>query len=1224
MDMEDIIREIFGPGAFSGFTETKSGKGSGSNFSRASQSLDSVNKYVESILLKDAPIEKETRADDRDGRIGADLVQFDASARSGLFSISSNRLSVKARSNFSTIRSNAAVYRGKWMYEVRLGSKGLMQIGWSTAGCKFTPDSGVGDTVNSYAYDGNRVRKWNVASYSYGESWLGGDVIGCAIDLDNGNVDFYRNGRNLGRAFENISMGPSFAYFPTVSLARTESLTGNFGLTPIHYPLQGYEPIQAIPKEKILRAALLLDWFSKIIELVNAEERKSNGQKTMLRDDGMSVGAYLLCLANCVLVHLGPLIAVPYIAESILVPFIRRLAESERDLSSLFVCLDLLWAFVEKHEMKECLGTVVFSLLSTLRHVSHLHEYYDQCRSLILLTKICQHATTRQYLLLNVLFDQVRPPIFLDVKPPDKQGLIDTVADPWWETANPVDSTVEANKQSYLNACEEMKAAISELEKLQVHLLVTLLDNTDGTERRPASRTIFLRKFKRFVPVADIDPAPITLCCIHRLVAAFQILWDAEVGTYRVYVPCRMFYDGSIDYSRTERLGGVTSHLNKTFRNELIQLLGAEHDVITSMDDQSQDRTRTTNSYARMALIRAMDANGSSVFERDGTATILDSSMPPLIMDRLDPTTSLLELFDGIVSFYYLVAKKPLAKVALLRNSMSEYVSASRDMKTRLEELDERNDPDSKTELIRLQLTRSINVFNEKLIEQSRHMAWIRAAVYSEEKQSQFAWLLRAVATTLTNASLEGNMFSFVPDFYLEALADLCVGLRNHMHPTAPIERVTDHRELFRGIAEFLCEHFMDPRIVNANSKSTLLLMLAGFVFNPLTLNALENVPESSRLKLVTNLLKSYENRAWAQSNWTLVRFWQGNGFAFRYERSPHLSRKIGARPYKQESIFQPKKPCPSAVFQGHVRDVLLKNSQDMTTFLNSLLNLLNWTFSEFIGMVQEIHNVSSRPERVYIESRQLKICATCFDLTVSLLRILEMIITMVPNVFNDQSFSENLLFRLCQLLCQVLNRMSSQTSCFQHVVQLEILDLESVDHFPILAAVAGILLVLLDEDMAKFKRKSVTEVPKITQTLLTEPSFQMSTLYFMLGDPKLKDRNQERSIKQFSFLNYPEDVTEDEVRRVKDMIEYLDECRAILPNSKISTDNSDTCTICYAQPIAVTFKPCNHQTCRICIDRHLLNSRSCFFCKVTIEKVVDLSENVLHDFTEKPTQSSN
>lgn len=60
----------------------------------------------------------------------------------------------------------------------------------------------------------------------------------------------------------------------------------------------------------------------------------------------------------------------------------------------------------------------------------------------------------------------------------------------------------------------------------------------------------------------------------------------------------------------------------------------------------------------------------------------------------------------------------------------------------------------------------------------------------------------------------------------------------------------------------------------------------------------------------------------------------------------------------------------------------------------------------------------------------------------------------------------------LSQLLCQVLNRMSSQTSCFQHVVLLEIPDLESVDHFPILAAVIGILLALLEREMFTFAGK--------------------------------------------------------------------------------------------------------------------------------------------------------
>lgn len=53
-------------------------------------------------------------------------------------------------------------------------------------------DTGVGDTANSYAYDGGRVRRWNVATSPYGQAWLPGDVIGSCIDLDKGTLEFYR------------------------------------------------------------------------------------------------------------------------------------------------------------------------------------------------------------------------------------------------------------------------------------------------------------------------------------------------------------------------------------------------------------------------------------------------------------------------------------------------------------------------------------------------------------------------------------------------------------------------------------------------------------------------------------------------------------------------------------------------------------------------------------------------------------------------------------------------------------------------------------------------------------------------------------------------------------------------------------------------------------------------------------------------------------------------
>ncbi|KAK7063245.1 hypothetical protein SK128_006713, partial [Halocaridina rubra] len=162
--------------------------------------------------------------------------------------------------------------------------------------------------------------------------------------------------------------------------------------------------------------------------------------------------------------------------------------------------------------------------------------------------------------------------------------------------------------------------------------------------------------------------------------------------------------------------------------------------------------------------------------------------------------------------------------------------------------------------------------------------------------------------------------------------------------------------------------------------------------------------------------------------------------------------------------------PCPSAIFQGHVVEVLKSSSDIATAFLNSLLNQLNWAFSEFIGMLQEIQNASNRPERVFIDSRQLRICATCFDLALALLRVLEMIVNIVPEMFTDYSRpkAEHLLRRLCQLLCQVLHRVSGHTGCFGHVVALEIPGLETIHHYPIMTAVAGILVTLVKPDFGQ------------------------------------------------------------------------------------------------------------------------------------------------------------
>lgn len=42
--------------------------------------------------------------------------------------VGDERVSVQGLSSFATIRATACVYAGKWMYEVQLGTKGIMQV----------------------------------------------------------------------------------------------------------------------------------------------------------------------------------------------------------------------------------------------------------------------------------------------------------------------------------------------------------------------------------------------------------------------------------------------------------------------------------------------------------------------------------------------------------------------------------------------------------------------------------------------------------------------------------------------------------------------------------------------------------------------------------------------------------------------------------------------------------------------------------------------------------------------------------------------------------------------------------------------------------------------------------------------------------------------------------------------------------------------------------------
>lgn len=83
----------------------------------------------------------------------------------------------------------------------------------------------------------------------------------------------------------------------------------------------------------------------------------------------------------------------------------------------------------------------------------------------------------------------------------------------------------------------------------------------------------------------------------------------------------------------------------------------------------------------------------------------------------------------------------------------------------------------------------------------------------------------------------------------------------------------------------------------------------------------------------------------------------QGCGFGFNYSLqswdhitgiSDHGLQRVNLQP-----------PCPSAVFQRVLAKLCIEDKDLSCGFLNGVLNQLNWAFSEFIGMLQQVSLLS-------------------------------------------------------------------------------------------------------------------------------------------------------------------------------------------------------------------------------------------------------------------------
>uniref|UniRef100_A0A8D3EDQ9 E3 ubiquitin-protein ligase RNF123 n=1 Tax=Scophthalmus maximus TaxID=52904 RepID=A0A8D3EDQ9_SCOMX len=1139
-----------------------------------------LGSHLESLLSEGEPIE-DSKDQPVEGRLGPQPVVLDhTSGFEGLLFVDDDLLGVIGHSNFSSIRATTCVYKGKWAYEVLISSQGLMQIGWCTLNCRFNQEEGVGDTPDSYAYDGNRVRKWNVTTTNYGKSWAAGDIVSCLIDLDEGTITFCLNGQSLGTAFTDIKTGPGVAYFPAISLSFKESVAFNFGSRPLRYPFSCYLPLQNPPASELTKAHKLLGYIKNV-----------------------------LCTAIDVQVPTG----------SVLV---------QKDCS--------LWRLHGE-------PTILITLAHIFNHFAPLMIHYLRLTTAILhhekSRKYLLNNRSTFDVLRSVVFFYIKTP--LRVK---EAGLEELIPTTWWPThfdkegkdeREPKDESADERlrRRAYERGCQRLKKRIEVVEELQVQILRLLLNNKDKSTGE-ASRYIFLNKFRKFLqenasnrgqhPTA-LCPPEYMVCFLHRLITAVRTCWDegnrknpGSVRSEEAYVPPQLFYNGKVDYFDLQRLGGLLSHLKKTLKDDLASkaniIIDPAEIQSTSMDDLDEDEESGAaqrpfgaaamgGALARPSWLSSPTLGRANRFLSTAAVSLMTPRRPLSQPEKVKVRTltveqrteediegshgndglllgrpheepeqpvadkSLLEIVDGIVMMYNLSVHQQLGKMVVVADDVHEYAVALKDTDEKIARC-----PARRADILE-ELQKSQKVFSEKLNHLSRRLAWINATIYSKEKMLDVYWLLCVCIRTIEHADNTSSLFAFAPEFYLNVAMNAYSALKNYFSPANSMDELPGYEETLAKLAAILAKHFADPRIVGTDIKDSLMQALASYVCYPQSLRAVERIPEEHFC--IYSGDDSPAVRPWAQTNWILVRLWRGCGFGYRYTRLPHLLKT------KPEDANLPslQKPCPSLLLQRHMAELLSMDKDMAASFLNSVLNQLNWAFSEFIGMIQEIQQAAERPERNFVDTRQLKVCATCFDLSVSLLRVLEMTVTLVPEIFLDWSrpSAELLLRRLAQLLNQVLNRVTAEKNLFDRVVNLRLPGLESVDHYPILVAVTGILVRILGVEPSSSSAGAATSTARPVR-------------------------------KHFSLHAYTDYISEEEKHKVELMLTFLTE-ESKQAAASTPTCEEDLCPICYAHSISAVFKPCSHKSCKACINQHLMNNKDCFFCKATITGVEDYSK---------------
>ena len=158
------------------------------------------------------------------------LIQFKGSGVSQTYE--EGNLQVTSSSSYIDTAGTFAVDKGKWFWEFKCLSSATTNQAVGIVIASAAQNDYSFNASNQYRYQGDGNKNGTGGSSAYGASYTTNDIIGTALDCDNGTLIFYKNGVSQGTAYTGLTNILFLPILVMYAASTSLSMQINFGNPP--------------------------------------------------------------------------------------------------------------------------------------------------------------------------------------------------------------------------------------------------------------------------------------------------------------------------------------------------------------------------------------------------------------------------------------------------------------------------------------------------------------------------------------------------------------------------------------------------------------------------------------------------------------------------------------------------------------------------------------------------------------------------------------------------------------------------------------------------------------------------------------------------------------------------------------------------------------------------------------------------------------------------------